>query len=66
MHTYVIKVSAEINYWWEKEYRINATNVATAIARAMRDFKKEERIKGERIKRYKLDVADITAPKTAE
>lgn len=59
MHTYLIKVSAEINYWWDAEYRIKATNVATAIARAMREFKKEERIKGRRIKRYKLDVSQL-------
>lgn len=59
MTTYLIKVSAELNYWWDKDYRIEATSAATAIARAMREFRKEERIKGRRIKRYKLDVMSL-------
>lgn len=60
MHTYLIKVSAEMNYWWDKDYRIEATSVATAIARAMREFKKEERVKGKRIRRYKIEVTSIS------
>lgn len=59
MHTYLIKVSAEINYWWDRDYRIEATSVATAIARAMREFKKEERVKRKRITRYKVEVSQL-------
>lgn len=57
MTTYAIKISAEMNYWWDKEYRIQKTGVAAAIGTAMREFKKEERVKGKRIRRYKVEVS---------
>jgi len=59
MTTYLVKVAAELNYWWDKEYRIQATSAATAIARAMREFRKEERIKRKRITRYRVDVTAL-------
>ena len=51
MTTYLVRVSTDIPYPWEQEYRITATSFPTAMVRGCRLFKKEERIKGRRISR---------------
>jgi hypothetical protein len=56
MSTYIVKVKAEIPYPWEKEYRIAASGASTAVARAIRAYRKEERIQRKRITSYRIAV----------
>ena len=41
MKNYLVKVSAMLPYPTEKQYREEASNMATASARAIRKFRKE-------------------------
>lgn len=59
MSTYTIKCQAEINYWWEAEYRIVASDVSAAVSRALKLFRKEERLKRKHITRYKVEVTAL-------
>lgn len=42
MKTYRIKVRAYHKYWFDREYTIQASNEATAVARAIRKFWSEK------------------------
>lgn len=60
MQTFIVKVSAQINYWWDTEYIIKAASVGTAASRALKKIKKEERLKYKRVRNYKLDIKQIS------
>ena len=38
---YIVKVSAEINYWWERQYRVTASNFGTAVRRGFEEFRRD-------------------------
>lgn len=50
-HTYLVKLTADIPYPFDLEYRIEASSFALALSRGARKFKVEERIKGKRLNR---------------
>lgn len=50
MHAYLIKIKVDIPYPYEFTFRETASNPAAAISRAMRNLRKQDKIKGKRIK----------------
>lgn len=57
---YLVTVEAEIPYWWKRAYRVEASNFGTAVRRGLRKFKGEERIKGKRLNRMRLEIVKLT------
>lgn len=49
----------DIPYPWESEQRITASNAATAAARALRDIRKQDRLKGKKLKHYKIIITAL-------
>ncbi len=54
---YLVKVSWNNPYPVENEYRIEATNLATAAARGIRKWRKEN--KGRRVKNIKIQLIKL-------
>lgn len=54
MSTYLIKVTVEVPYPREFTYRVTATSVATAVARALRLVRKD--VPRKRLTHYKIIV----------
>ena len=56
---YLIKVHCYHPYKIETEERIQASNPATALARGIKLFRKDPRIKGKRVEEFMLSVRRI-------
>jgi hypothetical protein len=54
MNTFLIKVTVEVPYPRELEYRVTATGVATAVARALRLVRKD--VPRKRLSHYRIIV----------
>ena len=57
MKNYFVKIKAMLPYPVEREYREGASNMATAVARAIRRYRKE--LNGKRIKDLLIKVVKI-------
>lgn len=51
MAIYVIKVTGYIPYPISREYTERASNFSAAISRAVKQYRKEDRVKGKKMKR---------------
>ena len=59
MSTYLVKVVADIPYPWDKEYRVEATSLHTALARGVKFFRKEERLHRKQITSIKAQASKL-------
>ena len=59
MTTYLVKVTADIPYPWDKEYRVEATGLHTALARGVKNFRKEERLHRKHITSIKVQATKL-------
>lgn len=59
MTTYLVKVTAEIPYPWDAEYRVEATSLHTALSRGVQSFRKEERLRRKQITSIKVQATKL-------
>jgi hypothetical protein len=59
MTIYLVKVTAEIPYPWDKEYRVEATSLHTALSRGIKSFRKEERMRRKQITSIKAQASKL-------
>lgn len=56
---YTVKVSTDIPYPYELEYRVNAGSFGGAMMKGINLFKKEERVKGKRVKTMRSSATKL-------